>query len=510
APPLLQLPTIEVRFDTWRAIRTLGKELHTQSVRVMGGTVHVRRDFDGEVDMADVVARLPPLDPKDIQGALLGEVIIHDVDVEYVDEPAMQVVKLRDLHLETHDAGLGRPFDAVLTATWVGPESPIALTVHVDEVPRDLKLWPFPRSQIDVAIDDVHVADAIATFGLPPTFDDGSVDLRVKVNGTDDHHVKIAVDIEGEATSMVVRSGTGAGVESKGVHGPVEVLVRADHDVDGGITWVDALSASLAGMHVDGKARIDQLGVDRLEVALEVEQLARLGTVVPPLLTTAPGAFTIAGHAKGWFRLDNEAFAGDLDFDGARVAIGEALSKHPGERLRLALDGHRNVVPEFTASCGLFKTALDFSLPRGARISGSLLVPDGEGHDTILDLASNVIPLGVASSISPVLNDLFGTEQPGALQAHALGRIGSKRTHFDIDLGLTQLGLGYDRTTAVGDADMSFDVHVDDSGLALGLHADGTKLAIQTKDDKDETLFAKDNTERLLLTAALREVGGRG
>jgi len=509
-PALLLLPSIEVRFRTDRAILSLGKELITESVRVERGVVHIRRDFDGEVDMLDVVKRLPPLDPKDIQGAVLEEVVINDVDIEYVDEPAMQVVALHDFHLETKNAALGVPFNALLTAVWAGPESPLSVKVHVDEVPRDLQLWPFPVSTIDVAVDDVGITDAIATFGLPPAFDDGAVDLRVGIVNSADHHAHVTVTVDGEGTSMAVLTGTGAGIEKTGVKGPITVLAVVDHDVDAGATVIETASVSMAGIALDAKARLDGAGVHELDAMIDVEQLARLGMFVPALLGTAPGAFTIAGHAKGYFGVVEERFEGDFDFGRARVEIGEALQKQPGETLGLKLRGRRQVDDTTTADCGLFRTSLNFALPRGTRIDGFLLVPAGEGDDVILDLASNRIELGEASSISPLLNDLFGKEQPGQLQAHAKGRISSARTAFDIDLQLTNLGLVYDRTTAVGTAMLHFDIDVDKNGLALGLRGDATNVALTTKDEEGNVLFEKANTESIVLTAALRELGGRG
>ena len=508
-PALLVLPLIEVRFRTDRALLSLGKELVTESVRVNGGVVHVYRGFDGEVDMADVVARLPPLDPKDIQGALLQEVVVDDVDIEYVDEIAMQVVQLTDFHLETRDAGPGRPFNAVLGAMWAGPQAPLSVKIHVDEVPRDLALWPFPQSTIDVSVDDVGISDAIATFGLPAAFDDGAVDLRVGIVNTAAHHMQLNVDIDGEGTTSVVTTGTGAGIEQNGVHGPIVVSALLDVDVDNGQHLLRAATVSMAGVYVDAKGSVDDGGLRSIEALVDIEQLARLGAFVPALLTTAPGAFTIAGAADGYFAIDGEDIVGDFDFDGATVAIGEALSKRPGEHLGFKFAGRRNLKAAFTSECGLFRAQLDFALPRGTNFTGFVLVPEGDG-DVVLDLVSNTITLGEASSISPLLNDLFGKEQPGKLRAHANGRISAARTAFDIDLKLTTLGLLYDRTTAVGDAALHFDIDVDDNGLGLGVRADGTRLAITTKDEKDEVLFAKDNTDPIVLTAALHELGGRG
>ena len=509
-PALLLLPSIEVRFRTDRALLSLGEELVTESVRVEGGVVHIRRDFDGEVDMLDVVKRLPPLDPKDIQGAVLQEVVINAVDIEYVDEPAMQVIALRDFHLETKNAALGVPFNALVSAVWVGPQAPLSMKVHVDEVPRDLQLWPLPVSTIDIAVDDVAITDAIATFGLPPAFDDGAVDLRLGIVNSADHHATLTVTVDGEGTSTAVLSGTGAGVEKTGVKGPITVLAVVDHDVDAGATVIETASVSMAGIALDAKARLDGGGVHQLEALIEVEQLARLGMFVPALLSTAPGAFTIAGHARGSFGVDEDRFEGDFDFTRARVEIGEALQKQPGETLGLKLRGRRQIDDTVTADYGLFRTSLNFALPRGTRIDGSLLVPAGEGDDVLVDLASNRIELGEASRISPLLNDLFGKEQPGQLHAHAKGRISSARTAFDIDLQLTNLGLVYDRTTAVGTAMLHFDIDVDKSGLALGLRGDATNVALTTKDEGGNVLFEKGNTESIVLTAALRELGGRG
>lgn len=504
-PPLLQLPSIEVAFRTDLALWSWGKELITERVRISGGRATVHRDVEGNIDMAEVIALLPPLAPKDIQGAVIEAVDIDNIDVTYVDDKDLRLLAVHDLQLGSRHIGLGRPFDAQLRATWTGPEAPIAFTAHADFVPRDLILWPLPKAELSLTIGNIQLDDVVENLALPVIYTAGVVDVRLGLLANDDHHLQLLADVHGVGTTPPVRTGTGAGIERRSVERPIELHGVVDHDVDSGDTQLVELVASLAGIGVVGRGAFDAEGLHSLEAFADVEQLARLGLFVPGLLTTSPGAFVVAGKATGGFELHDNTFAGSFNFRRARVEIGEALQKPAGAPLTLQVNGCRG-----GGRCGAARASLRFGLQHGTVFTGTLLVPEAADKDTVLDLRSNTITLGEASAISPLLNDVFGTTQTGMLAAHAVGHIGSVRTTFDIDLDLTQLALNYERTSASGATQLHFDIDTDNNGLGLGLLVDASSLAITTKDTVDAVVFEKTHGDELVLTANLHEVGGRG
>ncbi len=505
APPLLQLPSIEVAFRTDRALWSLGKELVTERVRITGGHVQVHRDVDGTIDMAEVISLLPPLDPKDLQGAVIEAVDLADIDITFVDDKDLRLLAAHDVQASSRNIGLGRPFDAQLTARWTGPEAPIAFTAHADLVPRDLVLWPLPQADLNLTIGNIEIDDVVENLALPVIYTAGTVDVRLGLLANADHHLHLLADVHGVGTTPPVRMGTGAGIERRSVERPIELHGVFDHDVDSGETQLVELVASLAGIDFVGRGDIDDDGLHSLEAWADVEQLARLGLFVPALLTTSPGAFVIAGRASGAFQLHDNTFEGGFTFRHARVEIGEALQKPAGAPLTLQVNGCRG-----GGRCGAARAALRFGLQHGTVIAGTLLVPEEAHKDTVLDLRSNTVTLGEASAISPLLNDVFGTTQAGMLAAHAVGHIGRTRTTFDIDLELTQLALTYERTRANGATRLHFDIDADKRGLGLGLLVDASRLAITTTDAVDAVVFKKTRDDLLVITANLHEVGGRG
>lgn len=517
-PPLLVIPRIEFAFRTDRALLTRGFELITEDLVVSGGEANVQRGSGGDVEFMEVIDRLPPILAKDLQGAIMEHVRIEHLDVEIVDEISQTVVHLADLRLETRNAALGRPFDARLQARPGDGDGATAtqqlqVDVHVDSVPRDLVLWPFPVSTIDVAVNNVDVRDALAALALPPIFDSGTVNARLAMVADDDHHLRTTIVVDGEARSVAVTTGTGAGVEKHGVQRPLAVVGVVDVDVDSGAVAIETLSVMLAGMAFDASARIDAFGLRDLELLVDIEELARLGLLVPGMLTTAPGAFLVAGGAQGRFMLRDDAFSGDFNFDQATVHVGEAIGKSPGERLRLGVQGLLSMNTDTTPARGLVDSALAFQLRRGTRFNGSLMVPpaeDGADNDVLLALHSNHLTLAEASHLSSILNDVFGVDQVGRIAANLTARISGQRTAVDLDLRLDELALVYDGTTAAGEANVHVDVDADQDGLALGGRADGTWLTMQSVDDSGAVLMTKDRGDAIVATANVREVGGRG
>ena len=428
-PPLLVIPRIEFAFRTDRALLTRGFELITEDLVVSGGEANVQRGSGGDVEFMEVIDRLPPILARDLQGAVMEHVLIEHLDVEVVDEISQTIVHLADLRLETRSAALGRPFDARLQARMSdlgavisavngvgsstddgaadgaadgadGARRTVKVDVHVDDVPRDLVLWPFPVSTIDVALDTVDVRDLLTALALPPIFDSGTINARLGLVADADHHLRTTIVVDGEARSVAVTTGTGAGVERHGVQRPVGVVGVVDVDVDSGAVAVETLSVTLAGMAFDASARIDALGLRELELLVDVEELARLGLLVPGMLQTAPGAFLVAGGARGRFVLHDDAFSGDFNFDRATVHVGEAIGKSTGERLRLGLEGLLSLDTDTTPARGLVHSTLAFQLRRGTRFNGSLMVPppeDGADNDVLLLLRSNRLTLAEAS-----------------------------------------------------------------------------------------------------------------
>lgn len=504
APPLVLLGSIEIGFRLDELVRTRGEALLTDVVHINGGVVRVVRNVDGSFDLADVLARLPPLDPDDIQGAVLGDIVVDHVAVDYIDEVELRLLQARRLHVEADGVGLGRPFDAMASFIWRGPNTPVTFTAHADEVPTDLVLWPLPASTFNLTTGNIPLAELSDLAATPIFFERGAVALDVTADVVPGQPVQLVLDVVGEGTSPPVRSGTGAGIERASVTRPLVLRGVVEHDLDRGETHVVEARAAIVGVQATARAWLTPAGLQEAEAHVDVEQLARLGLLVPPLLSTSRGAFVVAGAASGDVRVMGNRFAGDFDFHRARIEIGEALQKPANAPLHVDVDGCRG------GACGTVQAGLRFALQHGTVIAGTLLVPAAAGADTVLDLRSNTVALSEASAISPLINDIFGTTQRGQLQAHAVGHIGARRTMFDIDIDLSALDLRYATTAATGAATLHFDVDTDRRGLALGVQADASALAVTTIDDQGAVLFSKRTRSLCLVSAQLREVGGPG
>lgn len=524
-PPMLVLPAVQIRFRLRRALVTLGQELSLDAVHVEGGVLRVRRDRDGQVDVLEVLARLPPLDPQDLAGGVLSALRIDGVQVHVVDEARGEEVTIERLHIETlGPVALGEPLHATASASWGARQQPATAIVHIDRVPDDLVFWPPPPASLHLQLPDTNLANAIAWLGLPPLFAAGRVDVGIDAVTSKDA-IAGTLDVRGTGLSALVTTGAGAGAEQSGAQGEARLRADVRVAVDGFRTEIDHFFFEGAGIGVEGGAVFLQPsleGIEAIDVMAHAEELARLGLLIPPLRNTAPGALRLSGAATASLLASPSALALELELDDARVVIGEALSKAPGERLRVSLHGTRDSLAASAlagssdagvapASPGRIDAALGIDLPRGVAVTGDLVFQPRGVDIAHFALLSRRTTLARAAALSPVLRDLVaGSVRQGSLAVAMLGRMSADDNAFDFTLDGRGLELHVDRTTVTGAALVNILARTDERGLRVHVFADLDDLAIETLDGGGAVLFEKPSGAGLGVRAALVEIGGPG
>lgn len=509
--PMLSLPRLELRFDLKRALLSFGSEMKLESVRVDGGVLRVRRAPDGSIDVLDVLKKLPPLDPKDLEGGVLAELWIDGGNLVLIDEALGREIVVHDVHAETRgSAALGAPLDAFVTAQLHDIGAPIRFEVRVAEVPKDLVFWPPPPASARLDIPDVDLDEAITWLSLPPLFTSGNVDVTVEASSTA-QAIRATVTADGRGMSTVVTTGAGAGVESVGEDSEAHLASTVMLDVATQRLAVEAFALSAAGIDIAGKgafARPSLEGIEHLDLLVRSSELARLGSLIPPLRDTAPGALRLAGKGSARIQAQAERITATVNLDDARVRIGEALSKRVGERLRIDIDGVRDLRGE---APGRMDARIVAHLPHGVRILGDVVVqPTGTDYASF-NLRAQPAPLRSAVAISPLLRDLVdGNTRGGTLSAVLRGHTDALGSEFDLKLRGRDLTIVVDKSTLAGAADVNLGIATTARGLHLDVKGDLGGMSIVTLDGGGGTLFQKEAGSALVVKASLTEVGGPG
>jgi hypothetical protein len=509
--PMLSLPRLELRFDLKRALLSFGEELQLESVRVDGGVLRIRRSADGSIDLVDVLKKLPPLNPADLEGGVLGELWIDGGNLVLIDEALGREIVVGAVHAETRgSAALGAPLDAFVTAQLHDLAAPLRLEVRVAEVPSDLVFWPPPPASARIDIPAVDLEGATAWLSLPPLFTSGNVDVIVEATSTAEA-VRATLNVDGRGLSTVVTTGAGAGVESEGIDSVAHLAGSVLLDVATQRLTVESLALSGAGLDISGKAafaRPSLDGIESLDLLVTSEELARLGSIIPALRDTAPGALRLSGKGSARIQTNDERLQVALELDGARVRIGEALSKRAGERLRIRFDGVRDVRGEAPGRMDAVMTA---ELPHGVRIAGDVVVQPMGADYVAFDLRARPTSLRSAVAVSPLLRDLVdGNTRGGTLGASLRGHTGAMGSAFDLRLRGRDVTIVVDKSTLAGDANIALGIATDARGLRLDVNGDLRGMSMVTMDDKGKALFEKHAGSALAVRASLVEAGGAG
>lgn len=509
--PMLSLPRLELRFDLKRALLSLGNELRLESVRVDGGVLRIRRGANGTIDLAEVLKKLPPLNPADLEGGVLSELWIDGGNLVLIDEALGREIVVHDVHAETRgSAALGAPLDAFVTAQLHDFGAPAHLEVRIAEIPKNLVFWPPPPASARIDIPAVDLEGAITWLSLPPLFTGGNVDVTIEATSTA-QAVRASVTADGRGMSTVVTTGAGAGVESEGIDSIAHLASTVTLDVATLRLGVESFALSGAGLDIAGKGaftRPSLEGIESLDLLVASEELARLGSIIPPLRNSEPGALRLAGNGTARIQVNEERIHVALMLDGARVRIGEALSKRAGERLRIDIDGVRDMRGE---SPGRMDAQMNAELPHGVRIVGDVAVQPSGADYVWFDLRAQPTSLKSAVAISPLLRDLVdGNARGGTLSASFRGYTNTVGSDFDLRLRGRDLTIVVDKSTLAGDANVALGIDTDARGLRLDVNGDLSAMSIVTLDDQGRPLFEKEAGTALLVRASLTELGGSG
>ncbi|MDP2339952.1 MAG: AsmA-like C-terminal region-containing protein [Deltaproteobacteria bacterium] len=504
-PPMLSLPSLELRFRLWQAMRTLGHELVLEELRIDGGTLRVRRRSDGGIDVVDVLSRLPPMDPHDLEGNVLGALRVQHARLELIDETAdltgapgvlPPTIALREVAITADDGELGQPLNARLTAQWERSEGAVVdVGVHVDEVPADLKLWPLPESQTRVRAQGIDAAALLSLFGVDVL--GGRADLDALVVVDVDRHLQIQADLEATEVGSTVIGARAA-----------SATIGAVVDVDP-FTYelpVGLLSLRSEVLTIDADLELDpraSQGVRSLLVVADATDLNGAVAMVP-WVKDAKG-LTLTGQAALLVDIDDDDAGLWLGLDRARVSIGEALAKSVGQKAHIGLVG--------TRSEDGIETQLHAEVPGGITIDGvtRLLGGDDEtGARVSLDLKTGRVAVRRAASISPLLRDVLeGPARSGTVAATLRGDIFATSTDLDLRLVLRDLQLEQQGTSGRGVAVVDFGVFTGPAGLRLDLRVGLDDLDILVHDEQGELVAHKRSGVACAVDAHLVEHAGR-
>ena len=104
-PAMLVMPELELRFRLDKALLSLGNTLELEEITIRDGVLRVRRDVHGGLDVFDVLQKLPPFDPKDIEGGVLSLLSVSNGRVELYDEDSGVELAVHKVKVFVKDAG---------------------------------------------------------------------------------------------------------------------------------------------------------------------------------------------------------------------------------------------------------------------------------------------------------------------------------------------------------------------------------------------------------------------
>ena len=500
-PAMLKLGDIAIRMRLARALRTFGTELVIEELHIDGGTLRIRRGVDGSLDVLDVVSKLPPFDYKMLADDVILRIRAERGRVEFIDETSEltgstgvvpPTFVLHELTLRADDAAVDMPLDVQINALWEGPDAAVDIAAHIDRVPKDLQFWPLPTSDARVRADGIDAAGLFKVFGLDILGGVGVLDATIAIDA--DQHMQAFTDLEAHDFGS---NSIGARVISARLHG------LSDFDLKSGDMPVCDLAVRSDVVDFDAELALDgeaAQGIGSLFLAADSNDLAIAGAMLPWLRDATGLRFSGVGSLL--VDVDDEGNAsGWLGLDGARVKIGEALDKQPGQLANLELIG--------TRSRDGLETRVRAALPGNLVITGVARALGGDQPGVWLDLKSNTVAVRRVGTLSPIVHDVLnGLAEKGSVSATLRGELLEFTTDLDLRLFFRGLEVVQERTRITGDANLDFGVFTSLEGMRLNLRLRLDDLSVRTVDDSDELLVEKRAGVPCRVDALLFERGG--
>jgi hypothetical protein len=406
----LEVGNIEVRISLWRAIVSLGKDLHVDAIVIRGLTVRAKRDAEGRWDFDDIMAKTsgetPPEEekpaeaevPKDLsflEGARLSRVAIEDARFEIDDAALGRPLVISDFDVEIRDVALGQPIAVTLHALFEdGPsKTPIDIAVTLSELRKDLSFDPMPDVKSSVKVADLELgpwAQLLPKDIMAPSA--GKLGLDVRASLTDGLHV-IDAQLDVRMQDVVLRE--------KGTLGaPLTLTLATALDVDTNKQRYKVSNLRITGTGIDasGGALIEGTGPAALQNAdlkLAVADLARLVAVVPSTSPLLPRELTLAGPIRTHVNGNVADIDISVNLDDAHVAWAKDFDKKAGRPLHLSLNGKKSAE---VLDIPTFELVVDT-----ARLAGKMALPLAPNRPLTADIKTGPITVASLKDLLPAV-----------------------------------------------------------------------------------------------------------
>jgi AsmA protein len=348
--PLLELRRAEVEVSLFRALRTLGKELHVRSAVLEGLRLNVVKLPDGTTNLEAVARALedgeaPPAEPAGEEPALrvlrVDRAAVENARVAFLDRTVKGAKELAvdDLDVEIRDLETGKPLEVALRAAVLAERQNLELRVKAAPLPPSLEVVP---QEIVLKVEPI-VLDPLAPF-VPA--DVGFRGGRFQA----DLEAALGAAVPGGSGPLRVKGGFRAtGLVFEGQEGgkPLDAALDADLEADtaAGDLRIGKLEVAVGPAGLTGKGRASGLRGDAprfegLEIVGRNLDPSAIAAYFPPLrkqlggiVVAGPIGLLVEGSGTGQAQRAEVR----LDLTPVRLAVPEQLAKAAGAPLLVTL-----------------------------------------------------------------------------------------------------------------------------------------------------------------------------
>jgi AsmA protein len=322
-PPLMELEALEVTLQLWPLVRSLGKDVEVDGIRLVKPVVNLVRAQDGSwnyegLGSGSKAQPAPAAEPE--RKVVVSHAAIEDGAVRIVDRTAGGggAVAVSKIQLSADHVGVGEPLDARLSAAIAGQERNFDARVHASRLPASVAaLGPgeYPELTGDLGLRGLDLGQlrAFLPQRLTGIMTGGRVDADAKLVT---EAGKYKVDGSGKLSQVRLRG--------EPAQGGFELHALADPASGDARAVIDKLSLKGPGVDLGGNATADLKPLRvRFAIAGPLLDLGHVMGLMPPEQQKAAGPLLTAAQRQSVGALD---VAGTLDIQkvvkGALVANG--------------------------------------------------------------------------------------------------------------------------------------------------------------------------------------------
>jgi len=293
-PPLVHLDSFQVRLQLWPLVRSLGKDIQVEGIRLVHPVINLVRARDGSWNYEGIgqTGGLGPApkakpalpNPAHAKGqpsqaptanVVVAHAAIEDGQVQLIDHLAsgQAAVAVSQIEFSADHVGLGQPLDATLSAAIAGTKKNFEARLHAARLQADLTDG-YPEIDGELTLDGLDLAQ-LRGF-MPPSvtgmMNGGRVDAQAKLS-TQANQYK--VDGGGKLSHVLVRGQPAEG--SFDVHALVDPATAVIH------ATIDKLKVKGPGVDLGGRVTYDSKPMRvRFAIAGPLLDLEQVMGILPP------------------------------------------------------------------------------------------------------------------------------------------------------------------------------------------------------------------------------------